>query len=1820
MIRPLSALLSLTIALSAISVQADEGAIPERRLVTTFGKDFYGGDIGSIFETDFNTCQSACLNDATCEALTFNTTKGACFLKSGVGREEPFDGALSARIVETSQGARALAKQRAADLEFLPEALIKRAREMAATLGARYAANNETSASLAAAAVRAADAGDMPVAAASYAAAVTLSDSGEHWRQLAGSWAAISTTNKTEERRLRRDALSAAINGYLRAEPNATRTSALVLLSERLEGAGYGREMIPALRLAQSISPDSDVDEALLSAISRHGFRVLEHSVDANAASPRVCVTFSEPLVPSGVSYSDFAIVPGEDLPVEADGSQLCVSGVRHGARYALTLRAGLPARSGETLVRSASLDVYVRDRKPGVRFVGTGTVLPKSGRASIPLVSVNVDEVSLSIHRIGERSLLPTIQDGLFAAPISGRSEQQLAERSGTPVWEGVVETERRLNEDITTAVPVGEAIGTLAPGAYVMTARVPGDNKRWERAATQWFMVTDVGLASISGTDGVHVVARSLGSAEPLADMPLKLLAANNEVLAEVRTDASGIARFGTEVARGVGGRAPAIVVAEGLDGDFAFLDLAKPAFDLSDRGVEGRPAPGPIDVFARTERGIYRPGETVHLTALARDAQANALPGLPLTAIVTRPDGVEHDRAVLADAGSGGRAWSLPLPQVAARGSWAVSLYADPQAPPLRRVNFLVDDFVPEKIDVTLKAADGAVQPTSPLMVELDARYLYGAPGADLGIEGTVRLSTVTGYPAFPGYQFGLHDEELGAAVQSLPTGLTTDEAGEASLDLRLPRIEPVTRPLEVTAVISVSDSSGRPVERSITRPVAPDGARIGIRPLFDGAAEEAAIAAFDVLAVGPDGTQTALGQATWTLSRVETHYQWYEIGGRWKYEPITRRTRVASGQLLLGGDAPARVEAAVEWGRYELDVAADSSGYAAASHAFSAGWYTGGGASDTPDVLEMALDKPSYQIGDTVRVRLKPRTEGKVLLTVVDTDVIEMTALDVEPGETEARLTVTEAWGPGAYITATLIRPADTAAGRNPARALGVGWASVDPGPRKLSMTVTTPEESAPRAPLDAAVRVEGLAPDTSAFVTIAAVDLGILNLTGFETPAPDDWYFGQRRLGVEMRDLYGRLIDPNLGALGRLRTGGDQSPGRLKAPPPTEALVAFFSGVLQVGPDGTARARFDIPDFNGTVRIMAQAWTADGVGHAEKDILVRDPVVVSVAAPRFLAPGDRSRVLIDLAHASGPAGEVTVRAETDGGVSIDTATHTHMLAEGGRHQISLPVTAVEIGDPTIRIFTSTPGGASLSKTLTLPVRANDPEIARRNRIRLVANGGRLFVDQETFSGLAADNARATLTIGAFAKLDAPGLLATLDRYPYGCTEQVTSRAMPLIYFDGLMSTLGITPPDGIDARIADAIATVQANQSAAGAFGLWRPGSGDLWLDAYVSDFLSRAQAQGHVVPETTRRQALDNLRNRLSYAGDFTSGGEGIAYALMVLAREGMASIGDLRYYADARAENFATPTAKAQLGAALASYGEQVRADRLFSMASSDVLQRSDDAAGWRADYGSALRDAAAVLALGLESGSTAIDQRSLLRWISQHDTSRTSTQEKVWMLMAAHALADGTSQNALSINGIPSDGPVIEALRAGEVTDAPMVIENTGPAPVDAVLTVYGVPFTPPAAGSTGYRIERTLYTIDGKPMQTGPITQNSRFVVVLTVHRDAEGGRARLMVEDPLPAGFEIDNPNLLRAGDVAAIDWLDPLENTEMAEFRTDRFLSAVDWEGKGSFQLAYIVRAVSPGTFKHPAARVEDMYRPNERGWTDAGSITVVPGG
>jgi uncharacterized protein YfaS (alpha-2-macroglobulin family) len=353
------------------------------------------------------------------------------------------------------------------------------------------------------------------------------------WLRLARTIQQIRPADERERALLLDRAGTAAYKAYTLTKNRGEEADSLLIVGRTHADLKKWRPALDALRLSLEIREVAEVRGFYESMRNDHGFRMLDYSVDADSASPRACFQFSETLPAKRTDFSPFVAVAGIDKPaLSVEQKQLCVEGLRHGERYSVTLRAGLPSTVQEMLAKSAELSIYVRDRTPLVRFSTKAYVLPRTGQRGIPVVTVNTRAVNIEIYRIGDRNLLDTVLGNEFQRSLDGSDVERLVENKGVSVWKGELAVEQTLNAEVTTAFPVDQAVGDLAPGVYVMTAIATGSKpeRRYDNLATQWFIVSDLGLASYSGSDGINVFVNSLATTEPKSQVEVRMIARNN------------------------------------------------------------------------------------------------------------------------------------------------------------------------------------------------------------------------------------------------------------------------------------------------------------------------------------------------------------------------------------------------------------------------------------------------------------------------------------------------------------------------------------------------------------------------------------------------------------------------------------------------------------------------------------------------------------------------------------------------------------------------------------------------------------------------------------------------------------------------------------------------------------------------------------------------------------------------------------------------------------------------------------------------------------------------------------------------------------------------------------------------------------------------------------------------------------------------------------------------------------------------------------------------------------------------------------------
>ncbi|HEX4294655.1 MAG TPA: alpha-2-macroglobulin [Rhizomicrobium sp.] len=1562
-------------------------------------------------------------------------------------------------------------------------------------------------------------------------------------------------------------------------------------------------------------------------------FRRLE--VDTTKPQAEACFVFTRDLDASGKTrYEDYlAIDPATRVAMHVVDERLCVSGFDFKTTYNVTLKAGLPDAAGDKLLDEETVPVELRDKPSVVRFTG-GIVLPRDNAQGVPVTTVNIAKLRVKLIRVGDR-LLSQIESGVVdQTSLYQWNDNDLENSQGKLVWSGTMDVNVVKNDSVVTLIPINQILKDKKPGAYVLlamdAAKKTDDDNSYDSddIATQWVVDSDIALTTFKGASGMSVFARSYASAKPLSGVKLSLVARDNNELASVTTDAGGRADFESGLMNATGGEEPVVVMAYGPGDDFSFLDLRRPAFDLTDRGVSGRETPGPIDAFLYTERGVYRPGEVVQASAMLRD-RVGAAQSAPMTLIATRPDGLEFARTTIpaASLADGMGVWPLQLSKTAPHGRWQIAAYVDTSktAPPVGRVQFDVQDFVPQKLKVTLTAETKVGHANSDILVKAETRFLYGAPGSGLSGDGEARIvADQTPFPDYADWQFGRVDDTF-SDVSIAMTAPESDATGITEAKATIGELADTTLPLVALIKLSIHEPGGRTTAKTVNVPVRTRDVMIGIRPDFQtGAVPENTRAGFEAVALNADGKRVALSGLTFSWVREETTYQWFQEDAKWKYKSVTRDRLVTSGGMAIGTGAPAKLSQTLPYGDYRLTISDPKSG-AATSYRFYSGWAANAD-NDRPDRIPVASDKPSYRAGETAKVTIKPTSNGKALIVVAGDRIFSSELVDAPAGGTIVNVPVSADWGPGAYVLVTDYKPLNESTGREPVRAIGLTWLALDNSPRTLTALIGGPAKITPRQKVTIPVTIKGLDANEDAYLTLAAVDEGILQLTDYKSPDPNTYYFGKRRLGVDMRDDYGRLIKPEKGAIGAMREGGDSFGGRSLSVVPVRT-VALFSGLVKIGAGGIANVTLDVPDFNGELRLMVVAVAKNKLGHADRPLTVRDPVVADIVLPRFLAPGDHALAALNINNVEGPSGAYTATVTATAPVVLGAgASVTKTINVGQRILVPVGMSASSIGISNVALKVTGPGGFNVVHTWQIQTRAPQLDVARDEIVALGPNQS-YSVDKALVADLIPGTQNVALTVSsAHGYNDVPGLLKWLDKYPYGCIEQTTSRAMPLLVFNDLSDLAGLPRDQALRQREQEAIDSVLDMQNYAGNFGMWAPGSdAEPWISVFALDFLNQAKLKGYVVPSDALKRGTSWLKTESASdsADDNTR-----AYAFYVLARIGQVNISDLRYFSDTRGPEMNTAIAPALTGAAAAEVGDRSRAAYGFERAR-EIAAKADPAKYSTADYGSLLRDVAGATALAAESGQSQLIPAFLAK-SDQIDMrlNATTTQEKAWMLRAAYELTRQKTPLNILLNGkpaMPRDGSIRLAPSLGQLAQG-LTLLNKGDATVWRTTSVQGTPALPLPPMANGLTLNKSVWTMSGTPADLGNIHQNDRVLIVLSGQMPNNYYHQMGLI-DLLPAGLEVELK--LTGDDAKPYPWIGGnLADLSMSDSRDDRYVAAFDIgsqyrpsdnkkpEPTPAFRVAYIARAVTTGTFAMPAGVVEDMYAPGVMARTSIGSVTI----
>ncbi len=1563
---------------------------------------------------------------------------------------------------------------------------------------------------------------------------------------------------------------------------------------------------------------------------------VVEVAIRNQEAEPRLAVKFSDPLK-EGVDLGAYLRVePHIELKVSVLGNTLLVSGpFRREVAYTLVVRHGIPSRWNTPMKEDFRRTVRFSDLKPQLNFSQTGSLLPASSKGTIAFRSLNLRQVTARVTRVFESNLGQFLQDEGLAATADQRWFGGQLNRVGVEVAEAKLDIGGTRNTWVQSSLDLSPLLAGHERGLYVVSLSFDNDQMlidcddkqhypyydhpcgdgyaySYGRAARP-LMVSDIGLLAKRASDRLIVAATNLETAEPLANVELTLFSYQNQVIARSRTNGRGVAEIETTedgfYLEGTWrGQRTAL--------KFSESELSSSGFEVG--GVAGSSAP--TRAFIYTDRGVYRPGDEIHLAAVVRNQDGGFPDDHPMTLKIRNPKNqvvhTELDRRGLA----GHYAFRFATDDDDPTGRWFADLYNGDTllgSHPLR-----VEMVAPNRLKVRLDLPKKLGPAANEVSIGLDSSYLFGAPAS--GLRGTLEVVTRTTektFEAYPDFTFTHPARFLTGETEPLFDG-PLDSDGHATVDWRPPALLEAPSALTATFTARVFERGGRPTTEAVAIPMDPYGAYVGLRnPAGTWAALNRPLPLTVVLV---DGNGAAIKDRELEVAVYTNERNWWweyrsfdDYRRRFKSDVQTRLvdtlTVTTAGQPVTVNYTPAH------HGQVLIEVRDPKGGHVAGTFVWVSSWGMSSGPLEAGTQLEMEVDRESYHPGDTARVTVKTPSEGIAFVSVEKADrVLSHHWQPLEGEQTTIELGITEEMLPNVYLHVTAVQPHAQTANDRPIRLYGVVPLAVEKASTRLPVEVIAPAELKPLQPFEVEVKVPR---DRVSTVTVAVVDEGLLDLTSFETPDPWAFFFAKERLSVASFDVYGSVIGAIWGSIDRrFSIGGDEDSYRKGQSGPVKARrfppVALFAEPVRTDGSGSARFSFQMPHYMGSVRVMAVAASGPSYGSAEASVPVREKLIVLPTLPRVAGPGETFDLPVTIFATADGIGETEVSVETTGPLAVTGPSRTVVdLGSAGEKDLVFSLAAArEAGVATVRVTAAARGSKGFAVT-ELAVRPINPTVSGAKEITIAAGASAGFTIPEL--GLPGTR-RARVRISPMPGITFGHRLEYLVRFPYGCMEQTMSAVFPQLYLRNLFAAADVDRESSrIDANIDAGIQRLQRFRTPDGGFGYW-PGATetDEWATNYGGHFLLEASRLGHHVPSDLI-DAWTAFQRRMAAreSGDLSTR----SYRLYLLALAGEPMVGAMNLLAEEHFDEM-NNLSKWLLAAGYALSGMEEAAHRVLAAATTEVTPYRE----LGGTFGSAVRDHAMMLYLAtkLDRPQVALDLYHELVPILG-GSGYLSTHSAGYALLAVGYYLDSTWRSDTVVRGrltsAGGGGLNQKFNRSGgaitidltEHTGREITIDSASEAPIFAAFEWQGIPIEGPSEPEArNLTLDVRWLDEGGAEIDPSSLAQGTLFWGHFRVASRFGIQLENLALTQIVPSGWEIDATRL--RGEEAP-DWAGTfaLGRAAYTDIRDDRVMWFFDL---GSQPVDFLVKliVVTRGEFVLAPSLVEAMY--------DDGFRAVVPGG
>lgn len=1522
-------------------------------------------------------------------------------------------------------------------------------------------------------------------------------------------------------------------------------------------------------------------------------------------------------------NYNGFVTTkPALNLKTAVNGKSLFIEGAfQAGQNYAITVLSGICGKWGNQLHNGYQTELKLPDFKPQMSFLQTGSILPSANKNTIRFKTVNVKNVRVILKKVYENNLGYFLQESTLDGSKSRSESYWNIGRVGVEAYNKQLNLTNQKNNWLTTELDLDKLFKKDSRGLYILELSFEQNDmifnpedynaEDYYNNPAEWgylyqygtrikpLIISDLALTAKSTSEGIVVFANDILSTKPLAGTKVNLISYQNQLLESGVTDSDGKFRFKTLDAFYVEGEY------KNQKSILKFNDNRwnESLFDVGGVKVEQ----GGLKSFIFTERGVYRPGDEINLSLILRNKSGSFPDKNPVSLSFYNPRGQLVNKMVNNLGKDGFYSFKLKTKPEDLTGDWRADIEAGGA---LFSHNVKVETVVPYKLKVAVTASEKNLTPaTEQINLAVSSKYLFGLPSADHECSVTANLFGVEKkFKRFKNYLFNHEGERFEAVSAELFNG-RLNNAGQADFSWQLPEIKNAPASLSAVITARVLEKGGRPVINRLVLDYDKFNYYVGIEKLEDTYLKTGSPAPFKVVLVDKKGNPVVGRNLKYRIYR-NNYYWWYHYNDqddfiknfKTDYETVL----VSEGSIVSSYD-PVKINYTPDnYGELLLEVTDGSQGHTAGIFCRAYAW---GSESVSRDAATLRLKsaKTTYQPGENAKILVNTPKTGSLLVSVEKGGRVLYSKWETLKSEqTELTIPVTAEMVPNVYISLMAIQPHDQSINDRPLRLYGILPLTVIKKDARLNSEMIVKNDLRPGETFQVNVKTKDKA--VSQFV-LAVVDEGLLDLTVFKTPDPLKYFFNKEMLSVLTYDIFNNIIGKNFGKIQkRFSIGGDYAEladrqknmvkaNRFKA-------VSIFQGPVATNANGEAVFKVTIPEYIGSVRIMAIGVSKDRYISLEKTVPVKAELMVQTELPRVLGPGDEIDLPVTVFGMQDNLNETKISIETKGPVQILGGKEKVVsFNTKGEKTVNFRLQANEaIGVANIKV-------KAVAKTFKaettdeIAIRPSAPYLTKTEDKTVSAGQNAEF---SIPSGGVIGTTSAKFLVSKLPILKLESRLRWLIRYPYGCVEQTTSAAFPQIYLKDLFN-FQKNEANKIDQNINAAIRRLRGFQIRNGGFSYW-PGAqqADLWGSNYAGHFLLEAKNNGYAVPEDllTRWINFETVQ-ALSHQGSMLDR----CYRLYLLALAGKPQIGPMNFIRESAFSTLDNPS-KILLAAAYKLAGAADVAKTIFLSAKTTVKTYEES----NGTYGSDLRDKALMLHCSILLEGTAKASalyKDVLNELSSNNWYSTQTTAFGLLASAQFVKKFGKADKVIKGQLVLANGKTIKINETKETFTyelnnsfgQPVKFINNSGFPLFSSVTWDGVPLKD-ASPSIQNNLGLAVNWLDenGNAINIKQLNQGKVFWCHLRVTRTTGYEIPNLALVQILPAGWEVENtrlsgeelPEWARSLNLNRADYLDIRDDRVMWFYNSDYDRRSCDFLIK--------LNAVTKGSYFLPPSLVEAMYK------------------